>query len=113
MLTQNEKQKLLNNREVVEEINRHLWIESEKSGRDIGFQAAAEDWLNRFAIEWLKYHLPNYKPQATNKEESKPEILVISKKEQTAAATVASEEHKKSRPRSQRSAKSYVFAKSR
>ena len=112
MLTQNEKQKLLNNREVVEEINRHLWIESEKAGRDIGFQVAAEDWLNRFAIEWLKYHLPNYKPQATIKEEGKPEVLVISKKEVTASAAV-NEGSRKSRPKSQRSAKTYIFAKSR
>ena len=27
-----EKKKLLKNRKVVEEINRHLWIESEKKG---------------------------------------------------------------------------------
>ena len=36
---------LLKNRKVVEEINRHLWIESEKAGYDIGFEKAAEDWL--------------------------------------------------------------------
>ena len=36
---------LLKDRRVVEEINRHLWIESEKAGYDIGFDKAASDWL--------------------------------------------------------------------
>ena len=49
---------LLKDKRVIEEINRHLWIESEKAGHDIGFEAAAEDWLRRFSGEWLKYHTP-------------------------------------------------------
>lgn len=49
---------LLKNRKVIEEINRHLWIESEKAGYDIGFDKAAEDWLIRFSKAWMKYHLP-------------------------------------------------------
>ena len=55
-MTEQEKNTLLSNKEVVEEINRHKWIESEKAGCDIGFERAAEDWLNRFAREWLKRH---------------------------------------------------------
>ena len=51
-------QHLLKNRKVIEEINRHLWIESEKAGFDIGFDKAAEDWLIRFSKAWMKYHLP-------------------------------------------------------
>lgn len=47
---------LLKDKRVVEEINRHLWIESEKAGYDIGFERAAEDWLKRFSGEWIKYH---------------------------------------------------------
>ena len=53
-----EKRKLLENKEVMEEIKRHLWIESEKAGHDIGFEKAAEDWLTRFSDDWVKYNLP-------------------------------------------------------
>ncbi len=52
---------LLNNRQVLEEIARHQWIESEKVGRDIGFETAAEDWLKRFSKAWMDYHLPKQK----------------------------------------------------
>ena len=48
---------LLKDKRVIEEINRHLWIESEKAGYDIGFEKAAEDWLKRFSGEWIKYNL--------------------------------------------------------
>ena len=50
--------KLLQNRQVIEEINRHLWIESEKAGFDIGFEKASEDWLTRFSKAWMDYHMP-------------------------------------------------------
>jgi hypothetical protein len=49
---------LLKDKRVIEEINRHLWIESEKAGHDIGFDRAAEDWLKRFSAEWVKYNMP-------------------------------------------------------
>lgn len=39
--------------EVVEEIHRHLWIESEKSGSDIGFDKAASDWIERYSESWI------------------------------------------------------------
>ena len=48
---------LLKDKRVIDEINRHLWIESEKAGYDIGFEKAAEDWLKRFSGEWIKYHI--------------------------------------------------------
>ena len=48
---------LLKDKRVVEEINRHLWIESEKAGHDIGFEAAANDWLKKYSAEWVKYHM--------------------------------------------------------
>jgi len=60
-MTNIEKEKLLQRKEVVEEINRHLWLESEKAGYDIGFQKAAEDWLTHFSTAWIKYHLPQHK----------------------------------------------------
>jgi hypothetical protein len=59
-----EKQKLLRNRKVIEEINRHQWIESEKAGHDIGFDNAAADWLERFSTAWMQYHMPKKKISA-------------------------------------------------
>ena len=52
---------LLKDRRVVDEINRHLWIESERAGYDIGFDRAAGDWLIRFSSAWMTYHLPKNK----------------------------------------------------
>jgi hypothetical protein len=36
-----------------EEIKKYKWIESEKAGRDIGWERAEQ--------EWLKNHFPNWK----------------------------------------------------
>lgn len=49
--------KLLRNKKVIEEIIRHKWLESEIAGYDIGFEAAAEDWLKKHAASWVKYHM--------------------------------------------------------
>lgn len=49
--------KLLRNKKVIEEITRHKWLESEIAGYDIGFEAAAEDWLKRHANAWVRYHM--------------------------------------------------------
>ena len=49
-----DSKKLLKDERVVREINRHKWFESEKAGHDIGFEKAAEDWINRFFSTWLK-----------------------------------------------------------
>lgn len=35
-----------------EEILRHKWIESEKAGRDIGFEKALLDWVMRHRTGW-------------------------------------------------------------
>ena len=56
--------KLLRDKRVVEEIQRHLWIESEKAGHDIGFDNAAQEWLKKFSKAWIDYHMPNRKPPA-------------------------------------------------
>lgn len=58
MLNKSDHKDLLKDKRVIEEINRHLWIESEKAGHDIGFEKAAEDWLKRFASEWVKFNTP-------------------------------------------------------
>ncbi|MEM0965560.1 MAG: hypothetical protein AAGJ81_05370 [Verrucomicrobiota bacterium] len=35
-----------------EEILRHKWIESEKSGKDIGFEKALLDWIRKHRDKW-------------------------------------------------------------
>lgn len=63
--------------EVIQEIKRHLWIESEKAGYDIGFEKAQEDWVNKYSAAWVEYHM---QPKKTEKkveeikEEKKPEV---------------------------------------
>jgi hypothetical protein len=47
---------LLNDQRVQEEIRKHLWLESEKAGHDIGFDKAAEDWLKRYSKDWEIQH---------------------------------------------------------
>ena len=37
-----------------EEIMRHKWIESEKAGRDIGFERALTDWIIKHRSKWRK-----------------------------------------------------------
>ncbi len=71
-------EKLLSDKRVIEEIHRHLWIESEKVGNNIGFERAKEDWLKKFSKAWIEYHMPeellkakkaannNAKPQTNN-----------------------------------------------
>ncbi|MEI7998817.1 MAG: hypothetical protein WCH62_04865 [Candidatus Omnitrophota bacterium] len=54
-----EARKLLRNRKVIAEINRHKWLESEIAGYDIGFEVAAEDWLKKHASAWVKYQVKN------------------------------------------------------
>ncbi len=49
--------KLLRNKKVIQEINRHKWLESEIAGYDVGYQAAADDWLKNHAQAWISYHM--------------------------------------------------------
>ena len=37
-----------------EEILKHKWIESEKAGRDIGFEQALTDWIIKHRANWRK-----------------------------------------------------------
>jgi hypothetical protein len=37
-----------------EEILRHKWYESEKAGRDIGFDLAQMDWRIKHRSQWLR-----------------------------------------------------------
>ena len=36
------------------EILKHKWIESEKAGRDIGFEQALVDWIVKHRSKWRK-----------------------------------------------------------
>lgn len=49
---------LLKDKRVIEEINKHLWIESQKVGYSIGIERATDEWLRFYAEGWMKYHMP-------------------------------------------------------
>ena len=49
---------LLKDKRVIEEINKHLWIESQKAGYSIGIERATDEWLRLYAQGWLKYNHP-------------------------------------------------------
>lgn len=38
-----------------DEILRHKWIESEKVGRDIGFEKALLDWMLKHRTTWRRF----------------------------------------------------------
>ena len=42
-----------------EEILRHKWIESEKAGRDIGFERALLDWIRNHRDSWRASRRPS------------------------------------------------------
>jgi len=46
-------EELLKDKDIISEINRHKWIESEKSGYDIGFEKASREWINNYAKQYL------------------------------------------------------------
>jgi hypothetical protein len=37
-----------------EEILKHKWFESEKAGRDVGFEQALTDWIIKHRATWRK-----------------------------------------------------------
>ena len=49
---------LLKDKRVIEEINRHLWIESQKAGYSIGIERATDEWIRLYAEGWMRYHMP-------------------------------------------------------
>lgn len=44
-----------------EEILRHKWIESEKKGKDIGFERALLDWIRKHRENWRSERAPRKK----------------------------------------------------
>jgi len=53
-----ELRELLKDKRVAEEINKHLWTESQKAGYSIGIERATDEWLRLYAAGWMKYHQP-------------------------------------------------------
>lgn len=45
-----------------EEIMRHKWLESEKAGRDIGFEEALTDWIVNHRAHWRKERQASHQP---------------------------------------------------
>lgn len=52
-----------------EEILRHKWIESEKAGRDIGFEKALLDWIVKFRSGWKEQRNREVRPQVSTEKE--------------------------------------------
>tara|TARA_R110001592_G_scaffold349186_1_gene643995 strand:+ start:297 stop:506 length:210 start_codon:yes stop_codon:yes gene_type:complete len=52
----------------LEEVLKHKWIESEKAGRDVGFNVALVDWIRHHRETWRK---SIKKPHRTNDEVDK------------------------------------------
>jgi hypothetical protein len=48
-----------------DEILRHKWIESEKQGRDIGFEKALLDWIIKYRGGWRTNRAKTLRDQAT------------------------------------------------
>jgi hypothetical protein len=49
-----------------EEILRHKWIESEKAGKDIGFERALLDWIVKFRSGWRNDRSRSTQPRSGN-----------------------------------------------
>lgn len=64
------REELLKDPRVIEEIKRHLWIESEKSGYDIGFEKAADDWMAKFSAGWVKHYIAGKSVKSTTVKKS-------------------------------------------
>jgi hypothetical protein len=77
---------LLKNKEVIEEINRHLWIESQKAGYSIGIERATDEWLRLYAEGWMKYHMPEkYKVYKAKNKKAQEKRKKVAKATKTAA----------------------------
>jgi hypothetical protein len=70
-----ELRELLKDPRVIEEINKHLWIESQKAGYSIGIERATDEWLKLYAEGWLKYNKPDrYKKLKSAKPAAKKQV---------------------------------------
>ena len=51
-----------------EEIKKYKWIESEKAGRDIGWERATKEWMQQHFPEWKGYRWKNAIAEALNEQ---------------------------------------------
>jgi len=63
---------LLKDKRVIEEVHKHLWIESQKAGYSIGLERATDEWLKLYSEGWLKYHMPDKYAKIKDKAADKP-----------------------------------------
>jgi len=54
----NDLRMLLKDKRVIEEINKHFWIESQKTGHNIGIERATDEWFRLYSDKWMKHHIP-------------------------------------------------------
>ena len=54
----NHVKELLKDKRVMDEIHKHLWIESQKAGYNIGIERATDEWLSLYAEGWMRYNMP-------------------------------------------------------
>lgn len=49
--------------ELRDEILKHKWLESEKAGKDIGFEDALIDWNKKHRVKWVRSKVKDEKVQ--------------------------------------------------
>lgn len=87
---------LLKNKKVIEEINKHLWIESQKAGYSIGIERATDEWLRLYAMGWMRYNMPEQYGKAMKKKPKETKAAITKKKEaKTTPKKVVKKEIKK------------------
>jgi hypothetical protein len=53
-----------------EEIKKYKWIESEKAGRDIGWERATREWMQKYFPQWKDYRWKRAIAEALDAESS-------------------------------------------
>ncbi len=56
-----DRKELLKIKEVLQEIDRYKWIQSEMAGHDIGIDAATDDWFVKHAATWVAHQASDHK----------------------------------------------------
>ena len=59
MITINSSE-LLKDKDIINEINRYKWLESERQKADIGFERASREWINTCSKQYLTQHPGKY-----------------------------------------------------
>jgi len=75
-----DNRELLKDKRVSEEINKHLWIESQKAGYSIGIERATDEWLRLYSEGWMRYHKPE---KYVKSKRSKRKVVVKRAKKKT------------------------------